>query len=225
MTGLLRVLTAGGLRFKDMEAFPGDDPEGVEPRGETEVGPQAESVEDAIQDLGGPSEGPSDDSDDLFDMAYSSIHRRAVRLMKGQPVGHTLDATALVNEAFLRLRKSHRNSPENRQHLLFTTVAAMRQILVDHARRKRTAKRGGDLERHPLDGIAASYMDRSEDIEALDLALKKLAEFDPRMAQVVELRFFGGRSMTEIGSLLSISPRTLDRLWCATRAWLYREIR
>lgn len=145
--------------------------------------------------------------------------------MRRQPPGHTLQATALVNEVYLRLAQEDGANWKDRKHFLFTAARAMRQVLIDSARRRNAAKRGGGGERDELGEIAVEYADRSLDLEALHRALEKLAVFDPLMTRAVELRFFAGCGMDEVAELLGLPRRTLDRRWSATRAWLYGEVR
>lgn len=145
--------------------------------------------------------------------------------MRRQPPGHTLQATALVNEVYLRLAHEDGTTWKDRKHFLFTAARAMRQILIDSARRRNAAKRGNGGERDELGEIAVEYADRSLDLEALHRALEKLAVFDPVMTRAVELRFFAGCGMDEVAELLGLSRRTLDRRWNTTRLWLYGEVR
>lgn len=161
----------------------------------------------------------------MLEAVYALLFERARELMQDQPAGHTLQATALVNEVYLKLVGRPDSYWTDSGHLLLTAARAMRQVLVDHARRKGATKRGGEFQRHPLDGVVVAYEERSDDLEALDRALEELAEFSPEMARVVELRFFAGQSMREIAGILGISPRTLDRKWDATRAWLESALR
>jgi len=167
-------------------------------------------------------EGDPAAAESLYLKVHSSIYRRARQLMRGQPAGHSLQATALVNEVYLRLAR--RRSWADRQHLLLTAARAMRQILVDHSRRKSSKKRDGVRASEPLDEIVIEYEERSEDLGALNEALTRLSEFDPVMTQVIELRFFAGRSMDEIAKLVGIPERTLSRRWKVTRAWLHRQV-
>lgn len=181
---------------------------------------------DGLQDEGAelPLPGAADASE-LFRLLYTRLYHQAQVEMRRQPAGHTLQATALVNEVYLRLFDEDPATWKDRKHFLFTAARAMRQILIDSARRRGAAKRGGGVERGALDEIEVEYADRSMDLEALHRALEKLAGFDPLMTRAVELRFFAGCGMDEVAELLGIPRRTLDRRWSATRAWLYGEVR
>jgi len=160
----------------------------------------------------------------LFALLYTELHRQAERCMRAQPPGHTLQATALVNEAFLRVAGNRVTGWENRKHFLCTAARAMRSVLVDHARKKRRRKRGDGAGRVPLDSITLAFEERSTDLVDLDAALQRLEERDARAAQVVTLRFFGGRTMPQIAELLAVSVSTIERDWDISRAWLRREL-
>jgi RNA polymerase sigma-70 factor, ECF subfamily len=161
----------------------------------------------------------------LFDVLYDELRRLAEAAMRRERPDHTLQATALVHETYVRLADDGGRF-ENRAHFFGVAASAMRRVLVDHARARRAQKRGGgdalvsveDLDSLP--GGAAG----SVDLVALDDALSRLAALDPRQAQVVELRFFGGLSVEETATLLDMSPRTIKREWQVARAWLKREL-
>ena len=154
---------------------------------------------------------------------YDELHRLARHYMKRERAGHSLQTTALVNEAYMRLVDYKRMHWQNRAHFLAVSAQAMRRILVDHARR-RNVKRGADAEHVSLDDAAVVCTDRSDDFVSLDDALNALAELGPRKAQVVELRFFGGLSVDETAEVLHVSPITVMREWKTAKAWLYREL-
>jgi len=175
--------------------------------------------------LANVSAGDERAKQELFGLLYSSLHRQAQLDMARQPAGHTLQATALVNEVFLRFGRDAAGPWTDRSHFLKTAARAMRQILVDHARRKNAAERAEDGKRDELEALVFDFVDRSTDVEALNGALERLEEFDAEMAQAVELRFFAGRRMDEIADVLGIPKRSLERRWAATRAWLYREVK
>ncbi|MDX2035251.1 MAG: sigma-70 family RNA polymerase sigma factor [Isosphaeraceae bacterium] len=162
----------------------------------------------------------------LLPLVYEELRKvAAARLAREQP-GQTLQATALVHEAYLRLVGSESvRSYRDRAHFLAAAATAMRRILVDHARRKRTKKHGGDLHRLPLEGIAAADAQPDEELIALDAALQRLAEKDPGKARLVELRYFVGLTGEEAAEVLGISPTTADRHWAFARAWLQAEVR
>lgn len=160
---------------------------------------------------------------ELTPIVYDELRRLARRYMKRERGGHSLQTTALVNEAYLRLVGYKRMHWHNRAHFLAVSAQAMRRILVEHARR-RNVKRGADQERVPLDDAAVISPVRSGDFVALDDALTALAERAPRKARVVELRFFGGLSVDETAEVLQVSSITVMREWKSAKAWLYREL-
>ena len=137
----------------------------------------------------------------------------------------TLQATALVHEAYVRLVKQEDVEWQNRAHFFAVAAQAIRRILVDHARSHERVKRGGDRQRMRLDEDIAATGDRDLDLLAIDEALERLTQLYPRQAQIVELRFFGGLSLKEVAEVLKVSPRTVDGDWSMARAWLRRELR
>lgn len=161
--------------------------------------------------------------DRLVPLVHDELHRLAHRYMSGERPGHTLQTTELVDEAYLRLvnQKVHW---QNRSHFFAIAAEVMRRILVDYARQRRYAKRGGAAQRVELDEAMLMARERSSELVALDEALKRLAEFDSRKSRVVELRFFGGLTVDETANALGISPNTVDRDWSTARAWLYKEV-
>jgi RNA polymerase sigma factor (TIGR02999 family) len=161
--------------------------------------------------------------DRLTPIVYDELHRLAHYHLKRERAGHSLQTTALVNEAYLRLVDYKRMRWQNRAHFLAVCAQAMRRILVDRARR-RNVKRGAHAEHVSLDAEAILCVDRSADFGALDDALNALAERAPRKARVVELRFFGGLSVEETAEVLGVSAITVMREWKSARAWLYREL-
>jgi RNA polymerase sigma factor (TIGR02999 family) len=171
------------------------------------------------------SEGDQAALDRLLPAVYEELHRQAERYMRSQPAGHTLQTTALVHEAYLRLVS--RDGPEwnGRAHFFGVAAKAMRSILVDHARARRSAKRGGDARQVTLAGIEDSA-GRADDLDVLDLdeALARLTELDARKGSLVELRYFGGLSIEEAAAALGVSPATAKREWRLARAWLQREL-
>lgn len=156
-------------------------------------------------------------------IVYDELRRLARYYMSGERTGHSLQTTALVNEAYLRLTDYKRMRWENRAHFFAVSAQLMRRILVDHARRH-NIKRGAGVQHVSLEDIAV-VGERNEDLIVLDEALHALARFDSRKAQVVELRFFGGLSVEETAEVLKISSITVMREWSAARAWLYREMK
>ena len=161
--------------------------------------------------------------DKLAPIVYDELHRLARHYLRGERTGHSLQATALVNEAYMRLVDYKRMRWENRAHFFAVSAQLMRRILVDHARRH-NLKRGAGLQYVSLDDTAVIGADRGEDLVALDDAMQALARMDPRKAQVVEMRFFGGLSVEETAEVLKVSAVTVMRDWSTARAWLYREM-
>ena len=162
--------------------------------------------------------------DRLAPIVYEELHRLARYYMSGEQGGHSLQATALVNEAYLRLVDCKRMQWQNRAHFFAVSAQLMRRILVDHARR-RNLKRGAGFQHVELDETAVVGNGPDQNLAALDDAMQELARIDPRKAQVVELRFFGGLSVEETAEVLKVSPVTVMRDWSMARAWLYRELR
>ena len=160
---------------------------------------------------------------DLLPLVHDTMRQLANKYMRGENPGHTLQATALVNEAFLRLVDV--DVPwQNRAHFLAVAAQTMRRILIDHAKSKRREKRGGDALRVTLHETQLGDTGAEPDILDLEDALNQLSKFDQRKAQVVELSFFGGMTYDEVGETLSISPATVDRELRFAKAWLYREL-
>jgi RNA polymerase sigma-70 factor, ECF subfamily len=169
------------------------------------------------------SDGDQNALDKLAPIVYDELRRLARYYLHQERPGHSLQATALVNEAYLRLVDYKRMRWGNRAHFFAVSAQLMRRILVDHARRH-NLKRGGGVQHVELEDVAVVGGDRAENLIALDDALQSLARMDARKARVVELRFFGGLSVEETAEVLQISPVTVMRDWSSARAWLYREI-
>src|SRR6266550_2231711 len=159
----------------------------------------------------------------LTPLVYDELHRLARRYMKRERAGHSLQTTALVNEAYMRLVDYERMQWQNRAHFFAASAQLMRRILVDHARRH-NLKRGGGVQHVALEDTAVVGGGRAENLVVLDDAMQVLARIDPRKAQVVELRFFGGLSVEETAEVLKVSPVTVMRDWNTARAWLHREM-
>jgi RNA polymerase sigma-70 factor (ECF subfamily) len=159
----------------------------------------------------------------LMPIVHDELRRLAHRYMRRERAGHSLQTTALVNEAYLRMVDYKRMHWQNRAHFLAVSAQAMRRILVDHSRRH-NLKRGAGTEHVSLDAAAVMCPDRSDDFVSLDEALTALAKRAPRKAQVVELRFFGGLSVEETAEVLRVSSITVMREWKSAKAWLYREL-
>src|SRR3989442_2097711 len=162
--------------------------------------------------------------DRLMPLVDRELHRLAHHYMRSEKPGHTLQTTALVNEAYLRLVDQKHVHWKNRAHFFALSAQLMRHILVDHARKRKYAKRGGDAHRISFDETMAVSRERGADLIALDDALDKLAAIDSRKSKVVELRFFGGLSVEETAEALSVSPLTVKRDWSMAKAWLYNTL-
>jgi RNA polymerase sigma factor (TIGR02999 family) len=160
----------------------------------------------------------------LLPLVYDELRKLAAQKLAHEKPGHTLQATALVHEAYLRLvGQQDPVSYRDRSHFFAAAAAAMRHILIDRARRKRTRKRGGGMARQPLEAIAAPEPD--DELLAVDEALRKLAAIDPKKAKLVELRYFAGLTGEQAAEVLGISATTADRHWAYARAWLQAEVR
>jgi RNA polymerase sigma-70 factor, ECF subfamily len=162
--------------------------------------------------------------DELMPLVYEELRRLAHHYMKQERPDHTLQTSALVHEAYVRLVGQKEIHWQNRAHFFGIAARLMRQILVDYARKRRYAKRGGDERRVSLDEANILSKERAADVVALDEALKSLAEIDPRQSQIVELRFFGGLSIEETAEVLGVSPGTVMADWTIAKAWLHRAI-
>ena len=164
--------------------------------------------------------------DRLTPLVYDELRRIAHRYMRGERGGHTLETTALVNEAYLRLANQQRVEWQDRAHFFAVTAQVMRHVLIDHARRRHYAKRGGAAARQlPLEEEHGMSHERAAELIALDDALDRLTRLDPRKGRVVELRYFGGLSLEETAEVLGVSVMTVRRDWRAARAWLYQALR
>ena len=163
--------------------------------------------------------------DRLVPLVYDELHRIAASYLSHERAEHTLQPTALVNEAYIRLVQAEDLGFENRSHFLGIAARLMRQILVDYARKHGARKRGGRRERVTLtEGVAVEEGEPDVDLLALDEALARLAEKNERLARLVELRYFGGLSVEETAEVLGSSPRTVKRDWAAARVWLRRQM-
>jgi RNA polymerase sigma factor (TIGR02999 family) len=181
-------------------------------------------VSDVTQILNAVAGGDPQAARELLPLVYDELRRLAAARLAGEAPGQTLDATALVHEAYLRLvGPADERRWNDRGHFFAAAAEAMRRILIDSARRKLAQKRGGGLHRQPLDAVAAPGPD--EELLALDEALRKLAAADPLKARLVELRYFAGLTGEQAAAALGISPTTADRHWAYARAWLQTEVR
>ena len=162
--------------------------------------------------------------DRLVPLVHQELHRLARAHMGKERTEHTLQATALVNEVYLRLIQINQVRWQNRAHFFAMASTLMRRILVDFARARGNRKRGGDVQKVTLDEAIIVHQERSADVLAVDEALRKLEELDPRRSRVVELRFFGGLTLEETAEVLSVSADTVKRDWRVARMWLLREL-
>lgn len=163
--------------------------------------------------------------EELMPLVYGELRKMARQYMRRQREGHTLQTTELIHEAYLKLARGEDQEWQNRAHFFGVAAQAMRHILVDYARSKQSQKRGGpEAQRITFEESAFVSAGRSDEIIALDEALKRLTEFDERKTRVVELKFFGGLKIDEIAEVLEISPKTVKRDWRFARTWLLREL-
>jgi RNA polymerase sigma factor (TIGR02999 family) len=181
--------------------------------------------DDATRLLRRAGEGDRSAAAELLPLVYEQLRALAARKMAGEKPGHTLQATALVHEAFLRLVGPGGDGWDNRAHFYVAAAEAMRRILIESARRKGRRKHGGDWRRLTLDSVDLAADDVPiEEIVSVDEAIRRLEKRDARMAQIVRLRFFVGLDPAEIAALLGVTDRTVRRDWAVARAWLYRDL-
>jgi len=172
------------------------------------------------------SDGKQEALDKLLPLVYDELHRQASRFLRKERQGHTLQTTALIHEAYLKLIDQRDVKWESRTHFFALAAQAMRRILVDYARTRHREKRGGDNLKLPLEeALTIAAEEKSVDLVALDEALNRLAERDEQQARVVELRYFSGLSLEETATALHISRATAARDWSMAKAWLFRELR
>jgi RNA polymerase sigma factor (TIGR02999 family) len=193
--------------------------------GRREGVPMTDTPGDVTLLLASARKGDRGAVDALLPIVYKELRRVASVYMRKERVDNTLQPTALVHEAYMKLVGQHSVEWQNRAHFLAVAAQQMRRILVDRARARSTSKRGGEMAVVQLDEGLASAVTRDRDLVALDEALRELARKDERLARVVELRFFGGLTIEETAEVLRISTATVDRDWVAARAWLRREMR
>ncbi len=184
----------------------------------------ARAPQDFTQLLLAWSQGEEPALEKLIPLVYQELHRLAHRYMRGERAGHTLQTTALVNEAYLRLVDTQRVRWQNRAHFFAVSAQLMRRILVDFARSRRSLKRGEGAQKVTLDDALIMSPEQGQDVVALDEALKALAAVDSRKSQVVELRFFGGLTVEETAEVLKVSSDTVLRDWRMAKVWLLREL-
>ena len=183
-----------------------------------------QAVREVTEILTTAEDGDPRTMDKLVPLLYGELHELAQRMMANESPGHTLQPTALVHQAYLRLVGDQCLRWNSRGHFFAAAAEAMRRILVDWARSKRRQKRGGDLKRVAVEPDLVSEPGSDVDYEALDEALSKLADMNERMAQVVSLRFFAGLSVNDVSNVLAISPRLVKSEWRTAKAWLYLEL-
>ena len=180
--------------------------------------------QEVTQLLGDWSGGDKGALEKLIPLVQPELHRLAHHYMSRERAGHTLQTTALLDEAYLLLVGNKKPSWQNRTHFVAAAAQLMRRIMVDHARERRSLKRGGGALKVTLDEVALVTETRSEELLALDEALEKLSAQDPRKSQIVELRYFGGLTVEETAEFLKQSQRTVEREWTMAKAWLYRAL-
>jgi RNA polymerase sigma-70 factor (ECF subfamily) len=185
----------------------------------------APAAGDVTQLLADVQNGRPDAAPQLMPLVYEELRRLARGQMRRERPDHTLQATALVHEAYFRLVNQPERTWQNRTHFIRIAAQVMRRMLIDYARARRTAKREGGLQRVPLEEPLLLTEEQSDEILALNEALERLAQFDARQSRIVELRFFGGLTVEETAEALGTSPKTVKRDWSVARAWLHREVK
>ena len=181
-------------------------------------------MNDVTQILNAIEKGDARATDDLLLMVYEELRVLASHKLSRELPGQTLQATALVHEAYLRLLGENAEGWHNRGHFFAVAAEAMRRILVERARRRGSVKHGGHLQRMDLDTSCMAAPDSREDLLALDEALAQLSQEDTDLAEVVKLRYFAGLTLSQVADIMGVSRRTVDRHWALGRAWLYRQI-
>ena len=182
-------------------------------------------MNDVTQILSAIQQGDTRAADQLFPLVYDALRQLAAAKLADEAPGQTLQATALVHEAYLKLVETQAQQWNSRGHFFAAAAEAMRRILVDRARKKRSLKHGGDRVREPLDEASVMAPEVGEDLVALDEALERLAAQDAEAAQLVKLRFFAGLTSAQAAEALGISPRTADRAWTFARVFLLAELK
>ncbi|MHC4543354.1 MAG: sigma-70 family RNA polymerase sigma factor [Planctomycetota bacterium] len=181
-------------------------------------------MSDVTRILNAIEQGDARATNKLLPLVYEELRFLAAKKMAREKPGQTLQATALVHEAYLRLVEGEGQNWKSRRHFFKAASEAMRRLLVENARRKGRLKRGGDKQRVSLDDVDLTIDAPSDDVVALDTALTKLAEEKPTMVEVIELRYFAGLNLEQISEILGVSRRTVSSYWSYSRAWLYREM-
>ncbi|HKZ80548.1 MAG TPA: sigma-70 family RNA polymerase sigma factor [Pyrinomonadaceae bacterium] len=185
--------------------------------------PSTENITEQLRDWSGGKD--TEASDAVLNLVYDELHRQAHRYLSRERAGHTLQTTALVHEVYLKLVKQENIAWESRSHFFGIAAKLMRQILIDYARTKHRAKRGGVKDKAPLENaLTVGISDTNFDLLALDEALTRLAVKEEHLANIVELRFFSGLSVEETAEVLGISDSTVKRDWQMAKSWLHREL-
>lgn len=169
--------------------------------------------------------GQSEDTDRLFSLMYDDLRRLAGKFLQNEPMRNRLSSSSLVHQAYMRMIDQSRINWQGKTHFFAIGATVMRRILVDHARKNRSLKRGGNWERRQLTDEVTFQLHRDDDVVALDDLLKTLVNLNPRQAKIVELRFFGGMTMREISTEVNLGLRTIEKEWAMARAWMRRELR
>ena len=182
-------------------------------------------MNDVTQILSAIQQGDTRAADQLFPLVYDALRQLAAAKLADEAPGQTLQATALVHEAYLKLVETQAQQWNSRGHFFAAAAEAMRRILVDRARKKHSVKHGGDRVREPLDEASVMAPEVGEDLVALDVALERLAAEDAEAAELVKLRFFAGLTSAQAADALGISPRTADRAWTYARTFLLAELK
>jgi RNA polymerase sigma factor (TIGR02999 family) len=181
-------------------------------------------VSDVTRILNAIEQGDAKAADELLPLVYEELRRLAAQKMSHEQPGQTLEATALVHEAYIRLVGAEAQNWSGRTHFFAAAAEAMRRILIENARRKQRYKHGADYHRVDLNGSAITSEGPSTDLIALDEALTKFSEAEPAVAELVKMRYFAGLTLEQSAAILGVSRRTADRYWAYARAWLYQEI-
>ncbi len=181
---------------------------------------------DVTRILAQATQGSAQAAEQLLPLVYDELRRLAIRKLAGEKPGQTLQATALVHEAYLRLVGNDDQAPQwdSRNHFFVAAAEAMRRILVENARRKASIRRGGEFRRQDLDLELLPLQEAAQEVLAINDGLQKLAGERPAVAKLVELRYFGGLTLDEAAALMEVSPRTAHRYWAYARAWLHEEL-
>ncbi len=178
---------------------------------------------DVTELLNEMAKGDSGAAEKLLPLVYTELHRLAAAYMRRERPDHTLQATALINEAYIRLARENAEW-NSREHFIGMAANVMRHVLVDYARARKAKQRDGGLKRVEMQDELAISSEKLEEVVSLDEALRRLEQLQPRQGKVVELRYFGGLSVEQIASLLGVSPRSVKRDWTLARIWLFREL-